>query len=225
MLASLVMAPAAFAVPAADGVVLDAPDSVETGDVIDVSITLSGGVDLYAYELDVAYDPLLVEYVPDSAVLPDGGFGDASDDGEGIAVVHTRLGTSPGLEGDIVLATLQFVAGEAGVVAFSPSSLAIVGADGEQGTIDLDAIDVEIVSVDDGGSGGTDPGSDPDDDTGGGTGGTDGTDDGTGTDPGDTDGDLAVTGIAMAGIVMAIILALASVGAGIMLLRRKARNA
>ncbi|MFB8228572.1 cohesin domain-containing protein [Cellulosimicrobium sp. NPDC055967] len=121
----------AHAAPSVSAVALDAPSSVEAGAPITVTVAATGAVDLYAYDLAVSYDPDLVELVEDSAVTPDGGFSDVADDGSGtVAVTHTRLGTSPGLEGDVTLATLTFTAVAGGDAPFAVPTATLVGADG-----------------------------------------------------------------------------------------------
>ncbi|WP_426308681.1 cohesin domain-containing protein [Cellulosimicrobium sp. E-16] len=120
----------AHAAPSVSAVTVDAPSSVEVGAPITVTVAATGAVDLYAYDLAVSYDPDLVELVEDSAVTPDGGFSDVADDGSGtVAVAHTRLGTSPGLEGDVTLTTLTFTAVADGVAPFAVPTATLVGAD------------------------------------------------------------------------------------------------
>ncbi|WP_455604056.1 hypothetical protein, partial [Cellulosimicrobium funkei] len=46
-----------------------------------------------------------------------------------VAVTHARLGTSPGLGGDVALATLTFTAVSDGAAAFAVPTATLVGAD------------------------------------------------------------------------------------------------
>lgn len=138
LVVGLALAAAAVAAPARSApslaeVSLDAPSAVEVGAEITVTVTATGAVDLYAYDLRVSYDPDLVAFVAGSAVAPDGGFADASDDGTGsVTVTQTRLGTSPGLEGDVTLATLTFAAVADGDAAFAVPTATLVGTDAAQ---------------------------------------------------------------------------------------------
>jgi Asp-tRNA(Asn)/Glu-tRNA(Gln) amidotransferase A subunit family amidase len=74
-----------------------------------VTVTATGTVsDLYAYSLTLSYDPAVLEYVADSATGPSGGFTQAQPGSGAVTLLHTRLGTSPGLEGSQQLGTAKF---------------------------------------------------------------------------------------------------------------------
>ncbi|WP_435736013.1 cohesin domain-containing protein [Cellulosimicrobium sp. PMB13] len=228
--ASLLTAQVAQAAPSVADVTVDAPATVEAGEPIEVTVAVTGAADLYAYDLAVAYDPELVEYVEDSAVTPDGGFSDATDDGAGtVAVASTRLGTSPGLEGNVTLAALTFTALAAGDAAFDVPVVTLVGTDEETVTLeDAGTANTTITAVpvptdepgettpptDPGTTGPTDDDatSDPTSPTTSGTGGTGG---------GGTGGPLASTGASVAAIVAGALLAVAT-GVGILVARRRA---
>lgn len=97
--------------PGYDSLVISAaPAEASVGDTITVTAVASGLVDAYAYDLDIAYDPEVLEYVVDSESLPAGGFGTADAADGMVSVVATRLGTSPGLTGTQTLVTLTFTA-------------------------------------------------------------------------------------------------------------------
>lgn len=228
--ASLLTAQAAQAAPSVTDVTVDAPATVEAGEPVEVTVAVTGAADLYAYDLAVAYDPELVAFVEDSAVTPDGGFSDSTDDGAGtVAVAHTRLGTSPGLEGDVTLATLTFTALTAGDAVFDVPVVTFVGTDEETVTLeDAGAATTTVTAVpvptDEPGetTPPTDPGTtDPADD--------DATSDPTspatsgagGTDGGGSGGPLASTGASVAAIVAGAVLAIAT-GVGILVARRRA---
>ncbi|MBD5787379.1 hypothetical protein IF650_14480 [Cellulosimicrobium terreum] len=233
--ASLLPAQAALAAPTVAELTVTAPSTVDVGDEITVTVAVTDAFDVYALDLAVAYDPALVEYVEDSAVTPDGGFSDVADDDAGtVAVAHTRLGTSPGLEGDVTLATLTFTAVSDGEAAFGAPIVSLVGTDEE--TVQLDeapvattaiaAVDVPTDDPDptdeptgeptDTGSTGPVAGGVDDD-------GTDGTSDPTsGATAGATSGGpLASTGVNAAMLAGGAVL-LVAIGAGILAARRRA---
>lgn len=224
--AAAALAAPAHAAPSVAQLSLTAPASVEVGAEITVTVAATGAVDLYAYDVAVAYDPDLVELVDGSVVTPDGGFADATDDAAGtVAVTHTRLGTSPGLEGDVTLATLTFTAVSDGAAAFAVPTATLVGADAETATLTdaasatttVTAVDVPPTQEPTGGAttppvedGGTTPPGD------------DGASDSSSSPSGSTSGGaLASTGASVAWLVGAALLAVA-VGTGILLARRRA---
>lgn len=140
--ASIFFAPAALAAPPeVDELSISAPESVDVGDDIEVVIAVTDATDLYAYAVTVSIDPALFAFSEGSAVFPDGGF-DAVDEGDGtITFTHTRLGTSPGLEGpqDLVVFTLRAIGAGAtpitvGPATFSSSTSETVSL---EGTIDV----------------------------------------------------------------------------------------
>jgi len=228
LLSAVATGTAAQAAPAVADVTVDAPASVDVGDAVEVTVAVTGAADLFAYDLAVAYDADLVEYVDDSAATPDGGFSDAADDGAGaVAVAYTRLGTSPGLEGDVTLATLTFTAVAAGEAPFDVPAVTLVGTDEETLTLEdagsatttITAVEVpteeptETTPPTDGGT--TEPVDDEttSDPTSTATSGT-----GAGTGGG---GPLASTGASVAVVVVGALLAVAT-GVGILVARRRA---
>jgi len=227
--AAAVTAPA-HAAPSVTDVALAAPATVEVGAEVTVTVTGTGALDLYAYDLAVSYDPDLVAFVAGSGTTPDGGFDDVSDDASGtVAVTHTRLGTSPGLEGDVTLATLTFTAVADGDAAFAVPAATLVGADAAQASLTDAASAVTTITA---AATPTTPPTDVPTDVP-----TDGQspDDGGTTAPGDDDasdssspstgsgssGWLASTGASIAWVVAVALLAVAA-GVVVLLVRRRA---
>ena len=224
-LAAAALAAPAHAAPSVTAVTLGTPASVEVGAEITVTVAATGAVDLYAYDVAVAYDPALVALVDDSVVTPDGGFADVTDDAAGtVTVAHTRLGTSPGLEGDVTLATLTFTAVSDGVATFAVPAATLVGADSATVTLTDAATGTTTVTAaatpptDEP----TDGPSDPADDGGTPSPGDDGASDPSSSPTGSgSTGPLATTGASVAWFAGAALLAVV-VGVGILLARRTA---
>lgn len=126
-------ASASVAAEASDGysVTVSEP-SVKIGDTIEVTVTANAAADLYAYDLDLGFDPEVLQYVGGSAGTGVSGatYEDAGDaeDGE-VHVVHTKLGTSPAAAGEVELATLTFKAVGAGDTTVSADAVTSVKTD------------------------------------------------------------------------------------------------
>jgi LPXTG-motif cell wall-anchored protein len=121
--------PSATAAPSAAAFSVTVSDAtVQVGETLDVTVSVTGAVDIYAYELALGFDPTVLEYVDDSAQTPISGIGTATVVGSELQFVHTKLGTSPSAEGDLTLATLSFEAIGAGDVALA-LDVELVGAD------------------------------------------------------------------------------------------------
>ncbi|PWD52532.1 hypothetical protein C8046_12505 [Serinibacter arcticus] len=104
--------------------------SATAGDVVDVAVALGGTADLYSSAVTLTYDPALLTYASGEVTSPEGGFGQVVP-GEGtVTFVYSRLGTSPGIEGDVPVGTAQFTAAAAGTATVALSSVTVVGADG-----------------------------------------------------------------------------------------------
>ncbi|TAJ48924.1 MAG: hypothetical protein EPO52_06050 [Herbiconiux sp.] len=119
---------AAVAAPAATSVTLTATPDVAPGAVVDVAVGLVATSDVFAYEIELQFDPALLAYVPDSVTGPDGGFISATTAPGSMTLLQTRLGTSPALSGDLA-ATAQFTSlapGDAVITA----SVTLVDGDG-----------------------------------------------------------------------------------------------
>jgi len=97
-LAVLTASPAQAA-PTASTASLEAPATATVGTPFDVDLTIPETADVYAYEITLDLDTST--YRDGSLTGPDGGFDSAEQDGDVLTIVHTRLGTSPALDGDI----------------------------------------------------------------------------------------------------------------------------
>jgi LPXTG-motif cell wall-anchored protein len=147
--ATLLAAPAAMAAPATYGSLTLAVDdtSVTEGDTVTVTIAADTVAELYAYDLDVSYDPALLSYDVDSAVYPSGGFGDALVGTEDVTFSSTRLGTSPGLAGAQTLVSFTFTALAAGSAAIALDSGTLIGTAGETTPVDTTAAALDATVV------------------------------------------------------------------------------
>lgn len=215
------IAPAAVAAEATvDEVQITAPASVDVGDTFSAVVSATAAADVFAHEVFVEYDETLLAYV--DATYPDGGFGSASASGGEVTVSYTRLGSSPGLGGDLDLATLEFEAIADGDLDISVSAVTLIGTEGEQTDLAPEAaVSVEVIAVTPAPTPvPTDspapttaptaaPGDDDDDDT---TGVTASVDD---------SGDLASTGGTIAGVGIIAAVAAAAIVGGVLLVRHR----
>ena len=118
---TLLAAGPAAAAPTAADVTLEVTPAVEIGETVDVSTVLVGTTDVYSYAVTYAFDPALLSYEADSASTgPAGGFDSVSTGAGTVTVLHTRLGTSPALTGDLPV-SLSFDTIGSGVAAISVS--------------------------------------------------------------------------------------------------------
>ncbi|WP_136520527.1 cohesin domain-containing protein [Cellulomonas telluris] len=140
---TLATAGTAAAAPTVDGVALDATPEVTAGGTVDVRLDLRAVTDVYAYEATLAFDPDLLAFEAVTAT-PDGGFDDATAATGTVTVRHTRLGTSPGLTGDVPTTTLRLRALGAGTAAVTARTVALVGTDGAAATL-TDAATATVV--------------------------------------------------------------------------------
>jgi hypothetical protein len=110
-------------------VTMTATPEVQAGEVVDVSVALAGTVDAYSYAITIAFDPALLDYVDASATEgPAGGF-DSVEEGTGsVTILHSRLGTSPALAGDLA-ASLQFTSVASGTATLT-TSVSLVDTEG-----------------------------------------------------------------------------------------------
>ncbi|SDZ43700.1 cohesin domain-containing protein [Herbiconiux ginsengi] len=133
---SLLGASPALAAPTTASVALTATPSVTVGDTVDVGIGLVGAADVYAYEVTLSYDPALFSYVADSATAPAGGYDTVKESAGSVTLVHSRLGTSPSLGGDVA-ASLQLtaLASGSGSAALNAASVTLVDPAGETTTL------------------------------------------------------------------------------------------
>lgn len=132
-LAVLAASPAAAA-PVATTATISAPATVPVGDTIDVALTLPDTTDVFAYEIDIAADADAVEVVDGSATGPDGGFDSVEQDGDTVTLLHTRLGTSPALSGDLA-ASVELTATSPATVDLAVTSVTLVATDGSTTTL------------------------------------------------------------------------------------------
>ena len=212
---SLLGAGSAIAAPSATSVTLTATPAVEVGQPIDVSVGLKAAVDVYSYAITLDFDPKLLDYVDDSATAgPSGGF-DSVEEGEGtVTIVHTRLGTSPALAGDlpVTLAFSTIGSGDATITA----SVSLVDTLGATTTLtDVATAPVAIAALPVEPEPSAEPSTNPSTDT---------------PQPTSTaaatvvkdDGSLAVTGFSIGALVVFAILA---IGVGFLVVRRRTASA
>jgi hypothetical protein len=120
----------ALAAPTTTSVSLTATSSVSVGDNVAVDLGLAGTDDIYAYDIVLTFDPAVLAYVDGSATGPTGGF-DSVEKGEGtITLVHSRLGTSPALSGDLA-ATAAFTAVGSGSATIDAATVSLVDETGD----------------------------------------------------------------------------------------------
>ncbi len=81
-----------------------------------------GLTDLYAYSLVFSYDPKLLKFDANSSTGPDGGFFVESGGDGTVILTDTRLGSSPGLAGDLELGGFSFTAIGGGTADITISS-------------------------------------------------------------------------------------------------------
>ncbi|MGI6879108.1 hypothetical protein [Microbacterium sp. gxy059] len=244
--AAVLAAPAAaHAEPSSGELVIDAPATVTAGDDIEIAVRAPGADDLFAYDLVVSASPELA--LAADGVLPAGGFDAIRADADGVSLAHTRLGTSPALAGDVVLATLPASAVDEGSAEIRIDAVTAVGADGSTADLGSASVVVEVLAADagedaadtgadegaaddagaedaeagaeDSGDGSAADGSETDAD---GETGSDAPGGGEGGTADDADDGLAPTGGSLATLgIAAALVAAAGIGAGTWMLRRR----
>jgi hypothetical protein len=130
----LAVASAAHAAPPTAVLTVEvAPATAAVGDTVTVTVRGSGVTDLYAYDLVLSTDDLLLEPTGDAATGPEGGYTSAVAAPGEVTISHTRLGTSPGLSstGQIVLASLPVRVLAAGTARIELSTARLVSSTGE----------------------------------------------------------------------------------------------
>jgi hypothetical protein len=119
----------ASAAPSATSVTLLATPTVTVGGPIQASATIVGAVDVYSYAVTFAFDPAVVAYTADSASTgPAGGFDSVSQTTGAVTVLHSRLGSSPALSGDLPV-SVDFTSIASGTTAITVS-VSLVDASG-----------------------------------------------------------------------------------------------
>jgi len=212
---SMVVASPALAAPTAT-VTITATPEVEAGGVVDASVALAGTVDAYSYAITITFDPALLDYVDGSASEgPAGGFDNVEEGSGSVTMLHSRLGTSPALEGDLA-ASLQFTSLAAGDATLTTSVTLVdtalattVLADAATAPVTITAVPVETTPP----TATTPP-----------TSGGDTTSTPTAAPASSTNGDgsLAITGFGAGALA---VFAIAALGIGFVALRRRSASA
>lgn len=130
----LAVASAAHAAPPTAVLTVEvAPTTAAVGDTVVVTVRGSGVTDLYAYDLVLSADDLLLEPTGDAPTGPEGGYTSAVAAPGEVTISHTRLGTSPGLSstGQIVLASVPVRVLAAGTARIELSAARLVSTTGE----------------------------------------------------------------------------------------------
>lgn len=212
---SMVAASPALAAPTTT-VTMTATPEVEAGEVVDASVALAGTVDAYSYAITITFDPALLDYVDDSASKgPAGGFDSVEEASGSVTILHSRLGTSPALAGDLA-ASLQFTSLAAGDATLTTSVTLVdtVGAttdlaDAATAPVTITAVPVETTppTTTTPPTSGGDPTSTP-----------------TAAPASSTNGDgsLAITGFGAGALA---VFAIAALGVGFVALRRRSAGA
>jgi hypothetical protein len=192
----------AFAAPSTTSVTLTAAPAATVGDVVDVGVGLIGAADVFAYEVTISFDPALFSYVDGSVTAPAGGFDTVTEATGSVTLIHTRLGSSPPLAGDIAL-SLQLTAIGSGSASVTAVSITLVDPEGATATqADAGTATVAIEADNTEPPGGGDPGDTP-----------------TPADGSSASGPLAFTGFAMGGALLLV--AGVAVGVGVLLVLRR----
>jgi hypothetical protein len=206
----------ALAAPTAASVSLTATPSVSVGDTVALDLGLLGTTDIYAYDVTLTFDPAVLAYVDGSATGPTGGFDSVEKSDGSVTLVHSRLGTSPALSGDLA-ATASFTAVGSGSASIDATAVSLVDETGETTALTDAAtasVDVAAIPTPDPTSSPTpDPTSSPTP-----TAGAEPAGNGSTPTSSQNSGSLATTGFSVGGILLA---ALAAVAVGLFALRRK----
>jgi hypothetical protein len=119
----------ASAAPAAASVTLTATPSVTVGAPVQASAAILGATDVFSYSVTFSFDPAVIAYSTGSATAgPAGGFDAVSTAASSVTVLHSRLGTSPTIAGDLPVgvAFTTIASGDTSVTA----SVSLVDASG-----------------------------------------------------------------------------------------------
>lgn len=119
----------AVADPTATAVSLTAAPAGAIGDTIVVGVDLTGTTDVYTYEVTLDFNPAVLAYVADSVTGPGGGFTTVARGTGSVTLVHSRLGTSPTIAGDLA-ASVSFTAVGSGSAAVRATSVTLVDGAG-----------------------------------------------------------------------------------------------
>ena len=111
-------------------------NQVGVGDSVTLTVATTSTQDLYAYDLDITFDPSVLSYDEGSAASNlTGSTYDAAGVGE-VHVVHSKLGSSPATTGDAQLATLSFTALAAGATNLVAAEIVLVDSTTARTTVD-----------------------------------------------------------------------------------------
>lgn len=148
LFAPLAAATAAHAAAPAATFTLELSSSAVTeADTVLATVSGADVSDLYAYDLVFTVTEGVLE--PAAAPIgPDGGFTSALDGPGTITVSHTRLGTSPGLSGAVVLATVPLRAIGSGTARVELTSVRLVSSTGEtaeQTDVASESVEIEAL--------------------------------------------------------------------------------
>ncbi|WP_076493545.1 cohesin domain-containing protein [Microbacterium sp. RURRCA19A] len=131
LFAPLAAATAAHASEPAATFTLELSSSGATeGDTVLATVSGTDVSDLYAYDLVFTVTEGALASA-DAPVGPDGGFTSAVEGPGTLTVSHTRLGTSPGLSGTVVLATVPLRAIGSGTARVELTSVRLVSSTGD----------------------------------------------------------------------------------------------
>lgn len=101
--------------------------SVTVGDQVSVTVAASSVTDLYAYSVDLGYDPKMLQYVGRSAATAISGATYEKISTGSVEVTHTKVGSSPATSGeDVTLITATFKAVGSGSASVTASDLTSV---------------------------------------------------------------------------------------------------
>ncbi|QKJ18066.1 amidase family protein [Microbacterium hominis] len=125
------VAPAATAAPPTATIALDVAAKATEGTKLEVTAVAEGVTDLYAYSLEFMYDPALLKFDANSSTAPDGGYAIESSEAGIVTLADTRLGTSPGLSGDVELGSFTFTVIDGGSANIALSAASLVSSTSE----------------------------------------------------------------------------------------------
>lgn len=125
------VAPTASAVPPSAAITLEVAARATEGTTLDVTAVAEGVTDLYAYSLEFTYDPTLLKFDARSSAALDGGYSIESSSEGTVTLTDTRLGTSPGLSGNLELGSFSFTVIDGGTAGISLASASLVSSTSE----------------------------------------------------------------------------------------------
>ncbi|WP_176554666.1 cohesin domain-containing protein [Georgenia sp. 311] len=146
LVACTLLAVPAAAAPTVAALTVDVPQTVPVAQRVTVDLTLDDVSDVYAYELGLVFDDAVLSLAPDAAATgPDGGFDALTATADGATLVHTRLGTSPALAGDLTT-QVELLAVGAGTSDITVQA-ELVAADGTTTSVEAPVATVTVTQV------------------------------------------------------------------------------